>query len=159
MPEPSTVAPAVARARREPRILKSTHGLAFCSPPALLFVVLVIALTVSTLYMGTDTGIYPAIFSGPIFVQSFWNTIIFVGLVVNIKTFFLSRARHITLPAVMKNFLATDNPPWSFLMAESALDSIPPVIPHYSFRLHLPGGLATGAVAGNLASRRNLRGH
>jgi multiple sugar transport system permease protein len=46
----------------------------------------------------------------------------------------------------MGNFLATDNPPWNLLMAESVLYSIPPVILYYIFRRHLLSGLVTGAV-------------
>jgi multiple sugar transport system permease protein len=46
----------------------------------------------------------------------------------------------------MGNFLATDNPPWNILMAESVLYSIPPVILYYCFRRHLLSGLVSGAV-------------
>jgi multiple sugar transport system permease protein len=41
---------------------------------------------------------------------------------------FLSGETHITIPLAMGSFLATDNPPWDLLMAESVLYSIPPVI-------------------------------
>jgi ABC-type glycerol-3-phosphate transport system permease component len=122
MPELSTVALAGTLARREPWIAKSALGPVFCSPPVPWFLVLVIT---------------------PI-----WNMIIFVGLAVNIKTFFFSREHHITIPAAMGNFLATDNPPWYLLMAESVLYSISPAIFYYSFRWPLLGGLVTGSVAG-----------
>ena len=39
------------------------------------------------LYMGLDWSIYPAIFSDPIFIQTLWNTVIFVGFAVNVKMF------------------------------------------------------------------------
>jgi multiple sugar transport system permease protein len=60
---------------------------------------------------------------------------------------FLSGETNITIPVAMGNFLATDNPPWNLLMAESVLYSIPPVILYYCFRRHLLSGLVTGAVA------------
>ncbi len=38
-------------------------------------------------YLGLDWSIYPAIFSDPIFIQTLWNTVIFVGVAVNVKMF------------------------------------------------------------------------
>jgi multiple sugar transport system permease protein len=70
-----------------------------------------------------------------------WNEYLYVVL-------FLSGETNITIPVAMGNFLATDNPPWNLLMAESALYSIPPVILYYFFRRHLLSGLVTGSVAG-----------
>ncbi len=86
MPDVTLVAPSVP-ARRERWLAKSALGLAFCSPLVLLFVALVITPILYMLYMGLDASIYPAIFADPIFVQTLWNTIIFVGLAVNIKMF------------------------------------------------------------------------
>jgi len=68
-----------------------------------------------------------------------WNEYLYAVL-------FLSGETNITIPVAMGNFLATDNPPWNLLMAESVLYSIPPVILYYCFRRHLLGGLVTGAV-------------
>jgi len=68
-----------------------------------------------------------------------WNEYLYVVL-------FLSGETNITIPVGMGNFLATDNPPWNLLMAESVLYSIPPVILYYCFRRHLLSGLVTGAV-------------
>ncbi len=70
-----------------------------------------------------------------------WNEYLYAVL-------FLSGETNITIPVGMGNFLATDNPPWNLLMAESVLYSIPPVILYYCFRRHLLSGLVTGAVAG-----------
>lgn len=70
-----------------------------------------------------------------------WNEYLYAVL-------FLSGETSITIPVAMGNFLATDNPPWNLLMAESALYSIPPVILYYCFRRHLLSGLVTGSVAG-----------
>jgi multiple sugar transport system permease protein len=70
-----------------------------------------------------------------------WNEYLYAVL-------FLSGETHITIPVAMGNFLATDNPPWNLLMAESVLYSIPPVILYYCFRRHLLSGLVTGAVSG-----------
>jgi multiple sugar transport system permease protein len=68
-----------------------------------------------------------------------WNEYLYAVL-------FLSGETNITIPVAMGNFLATDNPPWNLLMAESVLYSIPPVILYYIFRRHLLSGLVTGAV-------------
>jgi multiple sugar transport system permease protein len=68
-----------------------------------------------------------------------WNEYLYAVL-------FLSGETNITIPVGMGNFLATDNPPWNLLMAESVLYSIPPVILYYCFRRHLLSGLVTGAV-------------
>jgi multiple sugar transport system permease protein len=68
-----------------------------------------------------------------------WNEYLYAVL-------FLSGETNITIPVAMGNFLATDNPPWNLLMAESVLYSIPPVILYYCFRRHLLSGLVTGAV-------------
>jgi multiple sugar transport system permease protein len=61
--------------------------LAFCSPLVLIFLVLVITPITYMIYMGLDASIYPAIFSDPVFVQTLWNTVIFVGVAVNVKMF------------------------------------------------------------------------
>lgn len=68
-----------------------------------------------------------------------WNEYLYAVL-------FLSGETNITIPVGMGNFLATDNPPWNLLMAESVLYSIPPVILYYCFRRHLLSGLVSGAV-------------
>jgi multiple sugar transport system permease protein len=70
-----------------------------------------------------------------------WNEYLYAVL-------FLSGETNITIPVAMGNFLATDNPPWNLLMAESVLYSIPPVILYYCFRRHLLSGLVSGAVTG-----------
>jgi multiple sugar transport system permease protein len=70
-----------------------------------------------------------------------WNEYLYAVL-------FLSGETNITIPVAMGNFLATDNPPWNLLMAESVLYSIPPVILYYCFRRHLLSGLVTGSVSG-----------
>jgi multiple sugar transport system permease protein len=64
---------------------KTVLGLAFCSPLVLIFALLVITPILYMVYMGLDRDIYPAIFSDPIFIQTVWNTIIFVGVAVNVK--------------------------------------------------------------------------
>ncbi len=70
-----------------------------------------------------------------------WNEYLYAVL-------FLSGETSITIPVAMGNFLATDNPPWNLLMAESVLYSFPPVILYYCFRRHLLSGLVTGSVTG-----------
>jgi multiple sugar transport system permease protein len=66
---------------------KTVLGLAFCSPLILIFLVLVIYPMLYEVYMGMDWSIYPAIFSDPIFIQTLWNTVLFVGIAVNVKIF------------------------------------------------------------------------
>lgn len=66
---------------------KAVLGLAFCSPLVLIFLFLVIIPILYMLYLGLDRSIYPAIFSDPIFIQTAWNTVIFVGIAVNVKMF------------------------------------------------------------------------
>jgi multiple sugar transport system permease protein len=60
-------------------------GLAFCGPLVLLFLLLVLYPMVYMIYMGLDRLIYEDIFSDPIFIQTLWNTVIFVGCAVNVK--------------------------------------------------------------------------
>jgi multiple sugar transport system permease protein len=83
----ATAGAAAPVARREPWLGKTILGLAFCSPLVLIFLLLVITPILYMLYMGIDRSIYPAIFSDPIFVQTLWNTVIFVGVAVNVKMF------------------------------------------------------------------------
>jgi multiple sugar transport system permease protein len=66
---------------------KTILGLAFCSPLVLIFLGLVITPILYMMYLGLDRSIYPAIFSDPIFIQTAWNTVIFVGIAVNVKMF------------------------------------------------------------------------
>ena len=66
---------------------KTGLGLVFCAPLILIFLVLVIYPMLYEVYMGMDWSIYPAIFSDPIFIQTLWNTVLFVGIAVNIKMF------------------------------------------------------------------------
>lgn len=76
---------SVVSHRRERWGKKTILGLAFCSPLILVFLVLVITPMLYEIYLGLDRTIYPAIFSDPIFIQTLWNTVIFVGVAVNIK--------------------------------------------------------------------------
>ncbi|NWF92098.1 MAG: sugar ABC transporter permease [Syntrophaceae bacterium] len=80
MPSPTVV-------RREHWSRKTSLGLLFCSPLILIFLVLVITPMLYEVYLGLDRTIYPAIFSDPIFIQTIFNTIIFVGVAVNVKMF------------------------------------------------------------------------
>jgi len=79
----AVTAPTVSH--RERWAGKTILGLTFCSPLILIFFLLVITPILYMLYLGTDRSIYPAIFSDPIFVQTLWNTLIFVGIGVNAK--------------------------------------------------------------------------
>jgi multiple sugar transport system permease protein len=79
--------PAPAIARRERWVGKTVLGLVFCSPLILIFLLLVITPILYMLYLGMDWSIYPAIFSDPIFIQTLWNTVLFVGIGVNAKMF------------------------------------------------------------------------
>lgn len=87
MSEAPSVANLAAFPRREPWARKTLLGLTFCSPLILIFLLLVITPITYMLYMGLDASIYPAIFSDPIFIQTLWNTVIFVGIAVNVKMF------------------------------------------------------------------------
>jgi len=66
---------------------KTFLGLVFCAPLILIFLVLVIYPMLFEIYMGMDWATYPAIFSDPIFIQTLWNTVLFVGIAVNVKMF------------------------------------------------------------------------
>lgn len=77
----------VAAPRPERWAGKTLLGLAFCSPLILIFIMLVITPMLYMIYLGLDTSIYPAIFSDPIFIQTLWNTVLFVGIAVNMKMF------------------------------------------------------------------------
>ena len=87
MSETMSAPQVVAAVRREPWLRKTLLGLTFCSPLVLIFLVLVITPMTYMLYMGLDWSIYPAIFSDPVFIQTLWNTVIFVGFAVNVKMF------------------------------------------------------------------------
>jgi multiple sugar transport system permease protein len=82
-----TAAAALAAPRREAWVRRTLLGLAFCGPLVLVFLGLVLYPIFYMLYMGLDRYIYDAIFGDPIFIQTLWNTVIFVGLAVNIKMF------------------------------------------------------------------------
>lgn len=83
----TVVAPAdqAPPARADRWLGKTALGLAFCSPLLLLFLCLVLYPILYMIYMGLDWDIYEDIFSDPIFIQTLWNTVIFVGAAVNIK--------------------------------------------------------------------------
>jgi multiple sugar transport system permease protein len=85
MTEITTAAPAAATARRERWARSTLLGLAFCGPLILLFALLVLYPMFYMIYMGLDWDIYEDIFSDPIFIQTLWNTAIFVGFAVNVK--------------------------------------------------------------------------
>ena len=87
MTETTSVAYFVPPLRRERWLKKTLLGLTFCSPLVLIFLLLVITPIAYMIYMGLDASIYPAIFSDPIFTQTLWNTVIFVGVAVNVKMF------------------------------------------------------------------------
>jgi multiple sugar transport system permease protein len=78
---------AAAAPHREPWAGKTLLGLAFCGPLVLLFLLLVLYPMLYMVYMGLDWDIYSDIFEDPIFVQTLWNTVIFVGVAVNVKMF------------------------------------------------------------------------
>jgi multiple sugar transport system permease protein len=86
MDQASVAAPALLVPMRRERWLRNTLlGLAFCSPLVLLFLLLVLYPILYMIYMGLDREIYTDIFGDPIFVQTLWNTAIFVGFAVNVK--------------------------------------------------------------------------
>jgi multiple sugar transport system permease protein len=88
MPQTTPVIVAsIATPRREPWARKTALGLVFCAPLILIFLVLVIYPMIYEVYLGLDWEIYTSIFSDPIFIQTLWNTVIFVGLAVNVKMF------------------------------------------------------------------------
>lgn len=111
-------------ARRERWLGKTALGLAFCSPLLLLFVCLVLYPILYMIYMGLDWDIYEDIFSDPIFIQTLWNTVIFVGAAVNIK---------MALALVLSALFNTEN---RFARILSGLFLLPWAIPS------LPGILA-----------------
>jgi multiple sugar transport system permease protein len=111
-------------ARRERWLGKTALGLAFCSPLLLLFLCLVLYPILYMLYMGLDRDIYEDIFSDPIFIQTLWNTVIFVGVSVNVKMF---------LSLVLSALFNTEN---RFARILSGLFLLPWAIPS------LPGILA-----------------
>ena len=80
-------AAALAAPRREAWLKPTLLGLAFCGPLVVVFLALVLYPMLYMVYMGLDWDIYEAIFDDPIFIQTLWNTVIFVGLAVNIKMF------------------------------------------------------------------------
>jgi multiple sugar transport system permease protein len=80
----AVVAP-VAAPRRERWLGKTVLGLTFCGPLICLFLFLVLFPIVFMIYMGLDRDIYSDIFSDPIFIQTLWNTVVFVGVAVNLK--------------------------------------------------------------------------
>jgi len=82
----TVVAPLVAP-RRERWLGKTVLGLAFCGPLICLFLFLVLFPIAFMIYMGLDRDIYSDIFSDPVFIQTLWNTVIFVGVAVNLKMF------------------------------------------------------------------------
>ena len=110
--------------RRERWLGKTALGLAFCSPLLLLFLCLVLYPILYMLYMGLDRDIYEDIFSDPIFIQTLWNTVIFVGVSVNVKMF---------LSLVLSALFNTEN---RFARILSGLFLLPWAIPS------LPGILA-----------------
>lgn len=81
----AAVAEPLASPRRERWARRTLLGLAFCGPLVLLFALLVLYPMLYMIYMGLDRLIYEDIFSDPIFIQTLWNTAIFVGFAVNIK--------------------------------------------------------------------------
>lgn len=111
-------------ARRERWLGKTALGLAFCSPLLLLFLCLVLYPILYMIYMGLDRDIYEDIFSDPIFIQTLWNTVIFVGVSVNVKMF---------LSLVLSALFNTEN---RFARILSGLFLLPWAIPS------LPGILA-----------------
>lgn len=83
----STAAAPSLVVRREHWVRRTLLGVSFCSPLIFIFAFLVIVPILYMIYLGTDWSIYPAIFSDPIFQQTVWNTVIFVGIGVNVKMF------------------------------------------------------------------------
>ena len=122
----TVVAPAdqAPPARAERWLGKTALGLAFCSPLLLLFLCLVLYPILYMIYMGLDWDIYEDIFSDPIFIQTLWNTVIFVGAAVNIK---------MALALVLSALFNTEN---RFARILSGLFLLPWAIPS------LPGILA-----------------
>ena len=83
----ATVVAPLAAPRRERWLGKTVLGLTFCGPLICLFLFLVLFPIVFMIYMGLDRDIYSDIFSDPIFIQTLWNTVVFVGVAVNLKMF------------------------------------------------------------------------
>ena len=128
---PSAAIPNVAAPREEPWARKTGLGLAFCGPLILIFLILVVTPMLYEIYLGLDRTIYPAIFSDPIFIQTVWNTVLFVGIAVNVKMF---------LAMVLSSLFAADH--WAarvlggIFLLPWAIPSLPGIL---SFRWMLNG--------------------
>jgi multiple sugar transport system permease protein len=126
-----TAIPNVAAPREETWARKTGLGLAFCGPLILIFLILVVTPMLYEIYWGLDRTIYPAIFSDPIFIQTVWNTVLFVGIAVNVKMF---------LAMVLSALFATDH--WAarvlggIFLLPWAIPSLPGIL---SFRWMLNG--------------------
>jgi multiple sugar transport system permease protein len=98
IPAVAAVPPTLVHQERWAR--KTLLGIAFCAPLILIFLLLVIFPMFYEIYLGLDWSIYTSIFSDPIFIQTLWNTVIFVGLAVNIKMF---------LALILSSLLSTEH--------------------------------------------------
>jgi len=68
-----------------------------------------------------------------------WNEYLYAFLL-------LSSDEQITLPVALGNFLASDEAPWTLLMATGVIYALPPAAIYYAFRRYMVAGLTAGAV-------------
>ncbi len=66
---------------------RTVHGFLFSAPLLVLFGAFVIYPMAFGIYYALDADSYRALFGDPIFVQTVWNTVWYVGVAVNLKLF------------------------------------------------------------------------
>ncbi len=129
------MADAVARARGAPGFLgrpiaaaaggvrprsRNLQGLLFCLPLILLFVAFVLYPLYFEVTQGLDRYTYEVLFSDPIYLQTIVNTLVYVGVAVNVKLF---------LALLLSGVLQSDSRSIRFLSAIFLLPWAVPVLP------------------------------
>src|SRR5215813_11614970 len=62
-------------------------ALAFCVPYIAVFLAFVVYPVAFGIWMGSDTTLYPRLFSDPIYWRTVVNTALFLGIAINVKLF------------------------------------------------------------------------
>jgi multiple sugar transport system permease protein len=135
---------ALPAGREEPRRswmrLETGWGVALVLPYAVFFLVFVVWPVVYGLWLGADIRNYERLFSDPIFNRTAFNTVVFLGIGINLKLF---------LALLLSGFFATTRPWIRWLSVIFILPWAVPSIPTiFSFRwmLNSEWGMVNGLL-------------
>jgi multiple sugar transport system permease protein len=102
------------------------------------------------LWMGSRPSLYTDLIADPLYLPTVVNTLLFVGIGVNVKIFLalLSSTRNMTVSVTQAQLFGDVDAPWNAMMAAAIIYALLPIAIFYGLRRYTAAGLTMGTVKG-----------